>query len=266
MRKLLVALILGFVVAIFSSAAYGFSFTYYPGFGSSVFDGDNNTSPINYPIVGKLPAPGHFGSGGEVFDEEGMFIGVDNGTIYGALTNSFGPSVYSPEWNQTFETGHLFFGFNGAYDQYCIDLADGNLYAVGTWEYILEIDGSYFNNTLIRNQIGAYRMTQGTLVASLSDFMMTHLPDYEGIVDGGEPLIPFANRDAYVYEWAIDMSVFGSTKLGEPLSSVKFHHTLACGNDLIEREYDFEAIPEPATLILFGTGLVGFGLYRRRRK
>jgi len=256
---IVIALLLGLTLC--TGSAFGFSFSYYPEFGSSIFDADNNTSPISYPVVGYLPSPGHLGSGGEAFDEEGLFVGEKNGVLYGALTNSFGASAYSTDWAQTYQTGHLFFGFNGAYDQYCIDLDNGNLYAVSAWSYISNIPGTYYNNTTIRNKIGAYRMSSGTLIGSLSNFMMTHLTNYEGIVEGGEPLSPFSNRDAYVYEWAIDMSLFN----GGTLSSVKFHHTMACGNDLIEREYNFNAIPEPATLILFGTGLLGFGIYRRRK-
>jgi hypothetical protein len=266
MRKtpIIVMLILGLTLT--STSAFGFVFNYYPDFGTSVFDENNNASPVTYPLIGNLPSPGPFGMGGEAFDEEGLFIAEKNGMLYGALANSFGASVYSTDWNQTYETGHLFFGFNGAYDQYCIDLGTGNLYAVGGWSPILNLPGTYYNNLTIRNKVGAYRMTQGSLIGSLSDFMMTHLTNYEGIIDGGQPLSPFGNRDTYVYEWAIDMSLFNSAKLSEPLASVKFHHTLACGNDLIEREYDFGAIPEPATLVLLGTGLIGAGMLRRRIK
>jgi len=254
-----VALCLGFVLA--GGSAYAFSFSYYPEFGTSVFDANNNTSPINYPGVGYLPSPGSYAEGGENFDEEGLFLGYKNGSLYGALTNSFGAGAYSPSWQQTYATGHLFFGLNGAYDQFAINLADGKLYKVNAWENIQNIPGSYYSNATIRNKVGAFRMTSGVYIATLSDFMMTSLKNYEGVAEGPNPLAPSSNRDTYVYEWRIDMSLLSSYMSG-PASKAKFHHTLGCGNDLIEREV---AIPEPTTLILFGSGLLGFALYRRRR-
>ena len=242
--------------------AFGFAYSYYSGFGTSVFDENNNTSPINYPGIGYYPSPGQYGEGGEGFDEEGMFVEFNSAKIYGALSNSFGSSGYSTGWNQTYPAGHLFFGFNGAYDQFAIDLDDGTLHKVDQWRYILDIPGSYYNNTAIRNAVGAFRMTRGVQIATLSDFMMTHMTNYEGVVEGASPLVPSSVDDAYVYEWAIDMSLL-TPYLTEQATTVKFHHTLGCGNDLIERE---AAIPEPATLILFGSGLIGFGMYTRRRK
>lgn len=249
-------------VVLTGGPAFGYAFSYYSGFGTSAFDENNNTSPITYPGVGALPSPGQLGEGGEGFDEEGLFVRFQDGKIYGALTNSFGSSAYSRLWNETYQTGHLFFGFNGAYDQFAIDLDDGNLYQVNTWGYIPDLPGTYHNNTTIRNAVGAFRMTDGLHIGTLTDFMMTHMTGYEGVLDGPDPLAPSGNSDTYVYEWRIDMSLL-TAYLDDPVGSVKFHHTLACGNDLIERE---AAIPEPGTLILFGSGLIGFGLYARRKK
>jgi hypothetical protein len=248
-------------VLLTAGPAFGFAYSYYSGFGASVFDANNNTSPINYPGVGYLPSPGNLGEGGEGFDEEGMFVELQSGRVFGALTNSFGSSAYSSMWHETYQTGHLFFGFNGVYDQFAIDLDEGTLYKVNAWDYIPDLPGTYYNNTAIRDAVGAFRMTDGVEIGSLSDFMMTHLTDYEGLVEGKAPLSS-GSADTYIYEWAIDMSLL-MPYLNEQATSVTFHHTLACGNDLIERD---AAIPEPATLILFGSGLIGFGLYHRRRK
>jgi len=259
MKKAYLAIAVFLGIMLMSGSAYGFAFSYYPGFGSSVFDENNNTSPINYPGIGYYPAPGQYGTGGEGFDDEGLFLAFEDGSLYGALANSYGDAAYSiPEYyDRYYPTGNLFFGFNGAYDQFAIDLADGKLYKVNAWEGILDLPGSYYNNLTIRNQAGAFRITDGVLIEQLADWKETFLPDYEP-----NPLFPSADRDTYVYEWRIDMSSLAAY-LGEQATTATFHHTLACGNDLIERDV---AIPEPATLILFGSGLLGFGLYRRRRK
>lgn len=45
------------------------------------------------------------------------------------------------------------------------------------------------------------------------------------------------------------------------------HWTMSCGNDVIDGTFDVAPVPEPATMFLFGTGLVGLaGMVRRKKK
>ncbi len=261
--KRIASTIFALVLLFAATSAYGYTFNYYPGFGTSVFDGNNNTSPINYPGVGYLPSPGNLGEGGEAFDEEGMFLANADGKLYGALSNSFGDKAWSAGYNDYYATGHLFFGFNGAYDQFALDLESGKLYQVAAWDYITNKPGTYYPNTSVRDQVGAYRMSQGVEIGTLSDFMMTKLDNYEGIVEGDPPLAGSNARDVYVYEWSIDLAMLSPYVDGD-LQSATFHHTLECGNDLIEK--DIAMVPEPGTMALLGIGLIGAGVVRRRRR
>lgn len=54
------------------------------------------------------------------------------------------------------------------------------------------------------------------------------------------------------------MSKLGSDTLG-------MHWTMECGNDIIEGGYSPEPVPEPATMVLFGAGLMGIAALSRRR-
>jgi len=91
--------------------------------------------------------------------------------------------------------------------------------------------------------------------------MLTLEEDYES-----PTLDPTKNEsgDTYIWEMRIQKGFISN----DPASHdyITFHNTLACGNDLIEKSFPTDPIPEPATLLLLGSGLAGIGFYRRKRK
>ncbi len=239
------------VVLLICSSASAFNFNMYD-FGSTPFDHNNNWAPIDYPNgVGNLPSPGVLGEGGEHFDLEGLNVAVTDDMVYVALANSFGYEAYSSSWNQTYNLGDLFIQTDAG-DKFAIDLFDGGsngLYSVESATGLLDVDGSYYG-TWVADAVGDFQMTSGQHLGSVNT-MLTFWEDYE--TDHLQP----GNGDTWVWEFAFDRSLLGS------FNTLDFHVTLGCGNDLAETSVS--AVPEPASLLLFGLGLAGAGLMRKRR-
>lgn len=238
------------------NSAFGFAWTAgYYDHGASPFDHNNNTAPIEYPYgVGYLPSPGVVGEGGEGFDEEGFFVAFDDDYMYVALTNSFGMTAYTSTYDATFRQGDIFFGYGGAKNSFAIDVSTGNLRMVDTWRYIQYGEGSYYYHIPIRMRVGAHEVLTGDILGTANQ----NLNLWEGMET--DPLLPDkTGGDTYVFEWRIDRSLLG----WNGASDIFFHTTIGCGNDLIE--YTYPGVPEPATMILLGLGMLGAGFVARRK-
>lgn len=261
-RLLLVTIVVMFMV----SPSFGFTWTYYD-FGGNVFDYNNNWSPVNFPVIGNVPAPGPYSPGGEAYDLEGLNWAADADYLYLSITNSFGYLASNSAGD--FRLGDLFIGTQSNPYMFALDLQSGgnvgSIWQINDstgWNFVQdtansygEIDGTPIYPT-IRDAMGAHEINFGGNVEELEDVsvaaLMSDLGDYEGGY-----MIPGTGQ-TYVWEIMIEKppsSLFG----GE---SPWVHLNIGCGNDLIVSE-----IPEPTTMLLFGMGLLGSGsMFRRRKK
>ena len=70
----------------------------------------------------------------------------------------------------------------------------------------------------------------------------------------------------YVLEAAIPLSYLGlSANPGDSIQNIGLHWTMECGNDVLNLNADVNPVPEPATLFLLGTGLIGLGAFGRKK-
>jgi hypothetical protein len=247
---------LAVALLILPASSSAFTWTYYD-FGSNDFDEHNNSADISYPGHGFVPSPGLDDEGGELYDIEGLNFAYDNDSIFITVTNSFGLGINSTYWGQYFASGDLFFGFDGAYDQFAISFDDGNLYSVDSWDYITDKPGTYYNNLAIRFGVGAYKINSGSLLSG-TDGILSLYRAYET-----NPMYAY-QTDTYLFEFR-----FAASALGVDIndySQINFHQTEECGNDLLEKSYDLGVVPEPGTILLLGLGLLGVGAGLRRKK
>ncbi|RME28097.1 MAG: PEP-CTERM sorting domain-containing protein [Candidatus Zixiibacteriota bacterium] len=122
---------------------------------------------------------------------------------------------------------------------------------------IQDVPGSYYGNTTVRNAAGAHKaITKGLNSLGNVEFAKSFQANYEDVSN----TIIKENGDTYVWEFKLDKALLGN------YSSLNFHITLGCGNDFLNETYIPEAVPEPATILLFGLGLAGAGVIRRRRR
>ncbi len=254
------------------------SFGAQAGLISSVFDGswtqfqvsDNPGHIEDYVDVNRV----YPGWGGQMFDAEYLLYKQSGNILFLGLQTGFDLSdgVQSATDNDGvgFYSGDLALSFDGlaANDssdpdnyEYAFDFGlltknyDGAFVDVGSANGI-DVAGLYsvdgWNNEMVdqwEDASSPFAMDDGT---RKSGYYVEN-----SMVYGNE-------LGSYYRYFALDLNQILGTGWTE--FDLAAHWTMSCGNDVIAGSVEIAPVPEPATMLLFGTGLVGLAGVARKRK
>ncbi|MCK9296134.1 MAG: PEP-CTERM sorting domain-containing protein [Desulfobulbaceae bacterium] len=175
-------------------------------------------------------------------------IFIDTNGLYGA---SQAPSSFSPTTGNTIVASN--FGYEYVLDLNFINLTYDVYKLVDTGK-VVKTETSYYPQNEIPDNLtdptsDPWRyVSGGTLVGS-------------GMID-----YPAALSDAAVglfggihYAAGVDLSFL------DPAQQFVAHFTMGCGNDNLMGSGTTAPVPEPATMLLFGTGISGLAAWQRRK-
>jgi hypothetical protein len=177
------------------------------------------------------------GYGAQQFDAEAMYVKYDATNLYFAIVTGKDPGT-----GGGYRPGDIAFDFgsNGSYE-YGIETTGGNagkLYTVSSW------------NKGIWNNVDPTEMKVTGVLKGTGSLAYNNC--YYGDNSKG---------NHYVIEGSIARSYFGS----DWNNGFTMSWTQTCGNDVIRLNIPPTATPEPATMLLFGMGLAGVGVLRKRQ-
>ncbi|MFZ5759553.1 MAG: PEP-CTERM sorting domain-containing protein [Thermodesulfobacteriota bacterium] len=196
------------------------------------------------------------GWGGQLFDAEYLYFKLQGSTLSVGLQTGFdlvdgrvdygGRAYYAGDlalsfdnnpsaYEYAFDFGLLTKDYSGKLVGDSDGINDAGLYAVTTW-----------NNNIAYPVASPFAMAAGTRIAAAG-----------GSTSAGQ------HNDSYWRIVSFDISPI-MTSIGGDLLTFDAHWTMSCGNDFINGGADVP-VPEPATMMLFGTGLAGLAaIYRRK--
>ncbi len=247
----------------------------------SVFDSSNGWTEFASEdwVGGYVDVP----VGGQWFDTEYLFYNLEGSNLSIGLQTGFDVldgTQYNFDNNgnrRNYFAGDIGLSFDGdpSFYEYALDFglpsADYAGNPIGSSIEVREIHGdgvmvtvgvdapglyqaTTWNSVMLYPQVGPFAMDSGTLIGGLT---------------GNERGYEFYGSGQYDYTCyrivTFDLFDIPGIMPGEEFT-VDAHWTMSCGNDAINGSFTETApVPEPATFLLLGSGLLGLALQRKKR-
>lgn len=208
------------------------------------------------------------GGGGQLFDAEYLAYKLDGKVLSIGVQTGFDLSDGHHEYlGKDYYAGDLALSFDGA-----VTLGDAT-----TYEYAVDfgfLTKDYDNQDVGGNSgtagvdtAGVYKMSVWNndiyYSAASSPFAMESGAQVSGLQEND--YVVGNEEDSFFRFVSFDITTLGLS-LADGLT-VDAHWTMSCGNDTVNGNFDVAPVPEPATMLLFGTGLAGLvGTLRRKKE
>ena len=167
---------------------------------------------------------------GNTYDAEALYFDNDDLFGYIVIITGVGPDIS----DQQYMPGDIALDLGGGYN-YGIDIDTKRLCGVSAWNGV---------------SISSYSSSNPWAIQTGAPIGNTNLV-----------YSPTAINGHYVIEASFLLADLGLT----PSDILGIHWTMGCGNDVLNLEADVNPVPEPATMLLLGAGLIGLaGLGRKK--